>query len=47
MIFIDSSKPEDPLSIDKLDQRDNEERGDLVEQLILIPSTGESSKIEC
>ena len=37
MISIDGNKSEDPLSIDKLDQRDNEEKDEPVEQLISIP----------
>ena len=37
MVFVDGSKFEDPLLIDKLDQRDNEERDELVEQLVSIP----------
>ena len=37
MISSEGIKFEDPLTIDKLDQRDNEERGEPAEQLILIP----------
>ena len=37
MISTKGNKPEDPLLVDKLDQRDSKERGELVEQLILIP----------
>ena len=37
MIFIKNNQSEDSLSVKKLDQRENEERGEPVEQLISIP----------
>ena len=37
IISAENSKSEDPLSIDKLDQRENKEMGESAEQLILIP----------
>ena len=37
IVFTEVNKPEDPLSIDKLDQRDSEERGKPAEQLVSIP----------
>ena len=36
-ISTENSKPQDPLSVDKLDQRENEERDEPAEQLISIP----------
>ena len=36
MISIESNKPEDTLSVDKQDQRENEERGEPAEQLVSI-----------
>ena len=37
MISTESNKLEDPLSVDKLDQRDSKERDEPTEQLVSIP----------
>ena len=37
LVSTQNNKPEDPLPIDKLDQRKNQERGEPAEQLISIP----------
>ena len=37
MISTESNKLEDPLSVDKLDQRDSKKRGEPVEQPVSIP----------
>ena len=44
LISIKNNQTEDSLSVDKLDQRKNEEKGDPAEQLIFIPLKEEDLK---
>ena len=44
LVFTQNNKPEDSLSVDKLDQRENQEMGEPAEQLVPIPLREDSEK---
>ena len=44
MIYTKNNQSKDSLSVDKLDQRENKERGEPVEQLVSIPLKEENSE---
>ena len=37
LVSLQNNKPKDSLFVDKLDQRENKQRGELAEQLVPIP----------